>query len=144
VQAPEIQTAMSGSEGRFTLHVTHDGAYSVIAGTRPFEQIPVTVEQGHGDREVVLTTGAADLLREHSFSLVTDERGDLVVDRADAEADLRAGDVIDGLLVAGIDVGSVLPEQEDLIIDAVLEHYGGPGVTLRVDRDGTLVEVPLD
>lgn len=41
-------------------------------------------------------------------------------------------------------LGVMFPGREDRLTYTVLEHYGGPGVTLRVDRDGQLVEVPLD
>jgi hypothetical protein len=44
----------------------------------------------------------------------------------------------------GVDVGEYLPGLEGQVLDAVLEHYSGPGVGLVVDRDGERVEVPLD
>ena len=69
----------SGSEGLFTLRGLDDGPYSVTLIQPPFDEVEVVVEGGQATGEVVLETGAADLLDQMGFSLQI-EGGELVVD----------------------------------------------------------------
>ena len=46
--------------------------------------------------------------------------------------------------MGGMDLGEMMPGMSDEITDAVLDHWGGPGVGLVVDRDGERVDVPLE
>jgi hypothetical protein len=146
---PGTSVAVSRSEGRFVLRGVSDGDWSVFLASRPFSPVDVTVADGTVSREPELETGAADLLDEQGFGLATDDMGDLVVseldpDGAAADAGLESGDTLVGVTVMGVDVGEYLPGLEGQVLDAVLEHYSGPGVGLVVDRDGERVEVPLD
>ncbi len=146
---PATQSVFTGSEGAFQIRGLDDGSYLVVTSSRPFTRESVEVRDGAADREVVLTTGDADLLDENGFSLITDEAGELVVDQVApggfaAGAGLHPGDQIDGVLIAGFDLASVLPSLEDQLVETVLEHYGGPGVSLKVTRDGQQLEVELE
>lgn len=148
-EVPAMQMAHTASEGRFELRGLDDGTYAVYAAARPFTQETVIVDEGEADRELELTTGAAGLLDEQGFSLVTDELGDLMVDAVEPggladRAGLRGGDVIDGVLVGGMDLGAVVPWLDDHMVEAVLEHYAGPGVSLVVLRGDEVVTVGLD
>ncbi len=146
---PGTSTAVSRSEGRFVLRGLGDGTWSVFLVSRPLSPVSVKVADGGADKEPELETGAADLLDEQGFGLQTDDMGDLVVSDLDpegaaAEAGLETGDALVGVTVMGIDVGEYLPGLESQVLDAVLEHYSGPGVGLVVDRDGERIEIELE
>ncbi len=146
---PGTSIAVSRSEGHFVLRGLSDGDWSVFLAARPFTTVDVTVSDGTTSSNPRLETGSADLLDEQGFGLATDDLGDLVVSELDpsgaaAEAGLESGDTLVGVTVMGIDVGEYLPGMESQVLDAVLEHYSGPGVGLVVDRDGERFEVPLD
>ena len=148
-ELPAMQMAHTGSEGRFELRGLDDGTYKVSTTARPFTHDTVILDDGVADHEVELTTGAAGLLDEQGFSLVTDQQGELMVDGVEPGgladgAGLRAGDVVSGVLIGGIDLGMLIPGLDDYMVEAVLEHYSGPGVSLVVLRDGAEVTVELD
>lgn len=139
---------VSGAEGRFTISGLVDGDYEVILANRPFTTESVTITDGRTD-DVELTTGEAGLLTSNGFELETDDAGNLVVgtvdpDGAAAGAGLEEGDVVVGVTLGGMDVGELVPGMSDEITDAVLDHWGGPGVGLVVDRDGDRTVVGLD
>ena len=143
---PKIGNAISGTEGRFMILGLEDATYEVFIATDPFDRTEVSVSDGEAD-EVELVSGSSDLLDKHGFDLVTED-GDLVVDAVDGggtaeSAGLQAGDTIDSVRVFGVDLGEMLPGMEDELTDAILSTYGGPGVTLVVDREGQTVEVGL-
>jgi hypothetical protein len=147
--APDFHIAISASQGRFRVRGLDDGRYDVFLSTRPFTRVSATVEDGQCDQEVRLQTGEADLLANNGFALESDPMGDLVVSRVEADGSaasngLKAGDRVDGILLGGIDPGSLLPGLEDEITDLVLDHWSSGGVTLVVARDGASVEVPLE
>ncbi len=140
-EPPGMSMDISGSEGVFEIQGLDDGSYEVLCSSRPFAKESVGVHDGEADREVVLTTGAADLLEDNGFSLITDEAGELEVDRVlpdspAEDAGLRSGDIVVGVLIGGMDIGALLPIPSEMLLEAVLEHYPGPGVSLVVDRDG--------
>jgi len=146
---PATSTAVSRSEGRFVLRGLGDGTWSVFLASRPFTAVDVSIQDGSVSREPELETGAADLLDEQGFGLATDDMGDLVVSELDpdgtaAQAGMEEGDTLVGVTVMGMDVGEWLPGLEGQVLDAVLEHYSGPGVGLVVDRDGERFEVELE
>ena len=142
--------ATSRSEGHFVLRGLKDGTWSVFLVSRPFTTVDITITEGTATPDhPTLETGAADLLDENGFGLATDEEGQLVVeglepDGAAAEAGLQEGDTIVGVTLMGMDVQGWLPGFGDALVDAVLDHYSGPGVGLVVVRDGEELEVALD
>ncbi len=148
-ELPSMGMAYSGPEGAFEIGGLEDGDYKVYTVMRPMTQEDVTISDGEANRELELTTGAADLLAENGFGLVTDEYGELEVDQvtdggpAD-RAGLRGGDVIDGILVGGVDIGAFFPALDEMLVEAMLEHYPGPGISLIVDRDGQELTIPLE
>jgi len=130
----------SGAEGAFTISGLSDGNYEVILSSRPFNTELVTISDGTSDA-IELTTGEAGLLDTNGFELETDDAGRLVVQSVDAEGGaaaggLEEGDVVVGVTIAGMDIGEVMPGLADEITDSVLDHWGGPGVGLVVERDG--------
>ncbi len=148
-EIPDFRSAISASEGRFRVTGLDDGDYAAFLGLRPFTRVTVNVEEGKADREVVLETGQASLLEDNGFTLETDAEGDLVAGRVDEDGaawahGLESGDRINGIEVGGVDVGSLLPGFEDDLVEALLEHYGGPGVSLLVGRGNQTVRVPLE
>ncbi len=143
-----IGQTTSGTEGKFTITGLSDGDYSVLLATRPFSPITVHVEDGES-AEVELETGDASLLADNGFSLETDEQGHLVVatvneDGPAAAQGLLPGDVVRGVTLGGVNPADYLPELQNDITDGILDHWGGPGVGLVVERDGAQVEIPLD
>ena len=139
---------VSQTEGRFTISGLTDGDYEVILASRPFHRIPVTIQDGSTE-PLELETGEAGLLTSNGFELETDDAGQLVVQSVDPEGaasdnGLQEGDVILGVSMGGMDLGEMMPGMSDEITDAVLDHWGGPGVGLVVDRDGERVDVPLE
>lgn len=148
-KAPGTSVTVSRSEGRFVLRGLGDGDWSVFLASRPFSPVDVHVGDGQANHEPVLETGAADLLGEQGFGLATDDVGTLVVQDLDPDggaalAGLEDGDRVVGVTLMGMDLGSWMPGLEDQLLDAVLEHYSGPGVGLVVERDGETVEIDLD
>ena len=146
---PPTGKGVSLAEGRFTIGGLADGSYQVLLALRPFERVEVAVVDGEGDREVELETGAASLLDEQGFGLKTDAAGDLLVRDLDPEglaagAGLQDGDFVEGVTLFGFDFDESLPGMSDAISDFLLENYSGPGMGLKVDRDGELLQVELE
>ena len=69
---------------------------------------------------------------------------DVEPDSPAADAGLEVGDRVEGLLLGGLDIGSYLGNRADTMLQMVLGHWDGPGVTLLVEREGETYEVPLD
>jgi protocatechuate 3,4-dioxygenase beta subunit len=139
---------VSGTEGRFVISGLQDGDYQVILATRPLHTHSVTVSDGTAD-SLELTTGDAGLLAKNGFELETDDEGQLVVGAVDDESGaarggLEEGDVVVGVTIGGVNVGEMMPSMADEVTDAVLDHWGGPGVGLVVEREGEQVTVPLE
>lgn len=126
-------TAISGTEGRFTLTGLEEGDYEVILAKRPFAPQRVTVRAGEPVGGVELETGEAALLDENSLQLSTDEEGGLVVAGNGGELPLAPGDRITSVEIGGVDLRDVLPGLSDEVMDAVLDHYSGPGLSLVVE-----------
>jgi S1-C subfamily serine protease len=116
--------------------------------SRPFHTTTVDVVEGTTD-PVELTTGEASLVKDNGFSIETDDEGFLVVSTVDGKGSaaangLEAGDTVVGVSMGGVSLNEMVPGMSEEITDAVLDHWGGPGVSLLVDRDGTEVVVPMD
>lgn len=115
-------------------------------GTSPFQKVQVSVVDGVNPGELVLESRGADLLDEQGFHLITDEAGDLVVDTLTdgglaQEAGLESGDRVDGVILFGMDLEEQFPDYN--LSETVLGSYDGPGVSLKVDRDGQEVVIDL-
>ena len=143
---PRTATAISTSEGHFILMGLDDGEYEVFVGSSPFQKVQVSVVDGTNSGEVLLESRGADLLEKQGFHLVTDQAGDLVVDTLTdgglaQEAGMESGDRIDGVILFGMDLEEQFPDYN--LSETVLGSYDGPGVSLKVDRDGQEVVIDL-
>jgi hypothetical protein len=143
-----VGEAVSGTEGRFSITGLSEGVYEVLLLSRPFHTTTVDVVEGASD-PVELTTGDASLVKDNGFSIETDDEGFLVVSAVDGNGSaaangLEAGDTVVGVSMGGVNLNEIVPGMSEEITDAVLDHWGGPGVSLLVDRDGTEVVVSMD
>ena len=123
-----------------------DGDYEVFVGTSPFQKEPVSVVGGQNAGELILESRGADLLDKQGFHLITDQAGDLVVDTLSdgglaQEAGLEPGDRVQGVILFGMDLEEQFPDYK--LSETVLGSYDGPGVSLKVDRDGQEVVIDL-
>jgi hypothetical protein len=126
-------TAMSGPEGAFTLTGLEAGDYEILLATRPLSSVQLTLGADAKVDGVELRTGSASLLSENDVKLATDDEGKLVVSAENADLGLRPGDEVVSLEIGGVDLRDVLPGYTAEAVDAVLEHYSGPGVQLILD-----------
>lgn len=126
-------TAMSGPEGAFTLTGLDAGDYEVLLATRPLSSVQLNLAADARVDGVELATGAASLLAENDVKLATDDEGKLVVSAENADLGLRPGDEVVSLEIGGVDLRDALPGYTAEAVDAVLEHYSGPGVQLILD-----------
>lgn len=145
-QLPRTATGISTSEGAFVLMGLEDGDYEVFIGTSPFDKRPVSVVDGINPGELTLESRGADLLDEQGFHLITDAEGELVVDEImdgglAQEAGLESGDQVQGVILFGLDVEEQFPDYD--LSETILGSYDGPGVSLKVDRDGEEVVIDL-
>jgi hypothetical protein len=143
---PRTATSISTSEGNFVLMGLDDGDYEVFVGSSPFSKVEVSVVDGQNSGELILESRAADLLDEQGFHLITDEAGELVVDTLTdgglaQEAGLESGDRVEGVILFGMDLEEQFPDYD--LSETVLGSYDGPGVSLKVDRDGQEVVIDL-
>lgn len=143
---PRTATAISTSQGQFILMGLDDGDYEVFIGTSPFKKEPVSVVGGQNPGELILESRGADLLDEQGFHLITDQAGDLVVDSLTdgglaQEAGMEPGDRVEGVILFGMDLEEQFPDYN--LSETVLGSYDGPGVSLKVDRDGQEVVIDL-
>lgn len=143
---PRTATAISTSQGQFILMGLDDGDYEVFVGTSPFQKEPVSVVGGQNAGELILESRGADLLDKQGFHLITDQAGDLVVDTLSdgglaQEAGLEPGDRVQGVILFGMDLEEQFPDHK--LSETVLGSYDGPGVSLKVDRDGQEVVIDL-
>ena len=143
---PRTATAISTSEGHFILMGLDDGDYEVFMGSSPFQKQKVSVVDGQNSGELLLESRGADLLDEQGFHLITDQAGDLVVDTLTdgglaQEAGLESGDRVKGVILFGMDLEEQFPDYN--LSETVLGSYDGPGVSLKVDRDGQEVVIDL-
>jgi hypothetical protein len=124
---------MSGPEGAFTLTGLEAGDYEILLATRPLSSVQLTLGADAKVDGVELRTGSASLLSENDVKLATDDEGKLVVSAENADLGLRPGDEVVSLEIGGVDLRDVLPGYTAEAVDAVLEHYSGPGVQLILD-----------
>ncbi|HCH61938.1 MAG TPA: hypothetical protein DFR83_03975, partial [Deltaproteobacteria bacterium] len=134
--------------GNFTFDGLPPGEWELCYFLTPHVRTYVTVEDGAITDGVTVETSEATALETNGFSLAVDD-GDLMVravesDSPASDAGLLEGDRIEGVLVAGLDIGSYLGDRADRVMQMVLGHWDGPGVTLVVERDGDTFELPLD
>ena len=135
-------------QGNFSFEGLPPGEWELCYFLTPHVRTYVTVEDGAITDGVTVETSDATALETNGFSLGVED-GALTVqavepDSPASDAGLLEGDHIDGVLIAGLDIGSYLGDRADQVMQIVLGHWDGPGVTLLVERDGESVEVPLD
>ena len=143
-----IGQTTSRTEGRFAITGLDDGTYEVMLATRPFHTVSVEVHDATAEA-LELTTGEAGILDENGFALETDDEGLLVVSSLDSEGSaasngLQEGDIVRGVSMAGMNLNDLMPSLSDEITDTVLDHWGGPGVSLVIERDGEEMLVGMD
>jgi hypothetical protein len=135
-------------DGSFTMEGMPPGEWELSYFLTPHVKTYVTVEDGAITDGVEVETSQATALETNGFSLgVVD--GDLSVQGVEPgspadEAGLLPGDRVEGVLLAGLDIGGHLGEHADQFMQLVLGHWDGPGVSLLVERDGEEFEVDLD
>lgn len=135
-------------DGTFALQGLSPGEWELCYFFTPHVKTFVTVEEGAITDGVVVESSEATALDTNGFSLAVEE-GELVVQEVDEgspahTAGLLPGDRVEGVLVAGLDIGSHLGEHAETFMQLVLGHWDGPGVTLLLDRDGEALELELD
>jgi hypothetical protein len=140
--------ADTDSQGRFQMGGLPPGQWTLAHPLSPHQSTTVQVEDGVITDGVVIETSEATALVENGFTVAA-EGEEIVVSGVDEggpawDAGLLEGDVVEGVLIAGFDVGSMLGELEPDLTRLVLGQWDGPGVTLVVDREGERVEVPLE
>ena len=126
-------TAISGTEGRFRLSGLEEGEYEVLLAKRPLSSQRITVRSGEPVGGVELETGEAALLETNKVQLATDDEGGLVVAGNGGDLPLSEGDRVLSVEIGGVDLRDVIPGLSDDLMDAVLDHYSGPGVSLVVE-----------
>ena len=137
---------LTRSGGAFTLSGYADGPVTVGLLRRPLQTITVQVVDGSATG-IELITVDTEVMDEAGFEVESLDDG-LVVTAVEAggPADgmgLVEGDRVVGVVVAGVDLTDVVGTHPDAIARA-MEWLHGPGATLIIDRDGTLLEVPFD
>ncbi len=137
---------MSSPKGLVEVTGLGPGTYEVFLPARPLERITVELAEDE-EVQVELKTSEAAVLEEQGFALDR-EGGDLVISEVDpeglaAEAGLRSGDVVVGVVVMGVDVLDWMPSRADQVAEWVLRSYAGPGVELVVERDDELLDVGI-
>ena len=124
------------------------GEWELFHVLSPHVRTTVQVDDGALTDGVVVETSDATTLETNGFSMRSSADG-LVVDEVEPgspaeRAGLMPGDAVTGMLLAGFDMSSTLGRDPDKLVQLVLGHWDGPGVTLLVERDGEEHEVELD
>lgn len=140
--------ADTDSQGRFQMSGLPPGEWTLAHPLSPHQSTTVRVEDGVITDGVLIETSEATALVENGFTVAADGE-DIVVSGVEPggpawEAGLLEDDVVEGVLIAGFDVGTMLGELEPDLTRLVLGQWDGPGVTLVVDREGERIEVPLE
>lgn len=130
--------------GQYTLQGLPQGSYRVTPLPWFTAGVRVTVQDGQEAR-VDLTIGDEKTADEKGFTLVTGGAGETLVETVDPEsamanAGLVEGDVVSTVYFFGVDTTSLHPD----LPTALLSSYGGPGMTLVVDREGNRVEIQVE
>ncbi|MCB9742229.1 MAG: carboxypeptidase regulatory-like domain-containing protein [Alphaproteobacteria bacterium] len=132
------------AKGHFEVRGLPPGDYRVFAVTAPFSGEELTL--GEDDvAELELHIGDDALSEGRGFSFVRGGAGELLVSELHPEglaarSGLREGDVVVGAELFGLDLARAHPD----FFEEVLARYSGPGLTLQVDRGGSLTEVELE
>lgn len=134
--------------GHFTLEGLPPGEWELCHVLSPHVRTYVTVEDGAITDGVIVETSDATALDTNGFTLVR-QGSRLIVQEVELNspaeaAGLTPGDEVTGLLIAGLDLGEKLGDDADKLLQLVLGHWDGPGITLLVERDGEEYEVELD
>lgn len=135
-------------DGTFRFEGLPPGEWELSYFLTPHVSTTVTVDDGAITDGVEVETSDATALETNGFSLGVED-GHLAIQEVEPgspadDAGLLEGDSVEGVLVAGLDIGSHLGEHADQFMQLVLGHWDGPGVTLLVERDGEELEVELD
>lgn len=140
--------ADTNQDGHFTMDGLPPGIWSVSWLPAPYTAVDVVVEDGVITDGVELETADAGIVEGNGFALAETGEG-LVVDAVDGgsaaeAAGLMEGDVVVGLTVGGINLDELPGDAGPALSRLVLGYWNGPGVTMLVDQDGDLAEVPLE
>ncbi|MCB9759870.1 MAG: carboxypeptidase regulatory-like domain-containing protein [Alphaproteobacteria bacterium] len=133
----------SDDEGRFGFEGLEPDDYRVFALTDPFSEQAVPLSEG-AEVALVLEIGDNRSLAEAGLTLYTGGAGELIIgavteDSPASALGLQEGDVVLGVEFMGMDAATLHPR----LGRALLSRYGGPGMTLVVDRGGRQVVVDL-
>lgn len=137
----------SKGDGTFEIKGLPPGTWTLRSLSAPFGTVDVVVEEGAITDGVELRSSRAPALETNGFSLGMED-GELVVEDvrpgspAD-EAGMEPGDRVVTALMGGIDLFDEARKGETALTMTILSHWGGPGITLVLERDGEEVEVPL-
>lgn len=149
---PERSAVLGGQsdqDGHFRIEGMPPGTWSLSHILSPQDAVEVEVRDGELTDGIRIETSEATSLDINGFTL-TEEEGQLVVAEVEEgspadDAGLEAGEVVVGVRLAGIDLGSSIGSKGAEISRFVLGHWDGPGVSLVVKGPSGEEElVPLD
>jgi hypothetical protein len=133
-EAPPVGTAVTDDDGSFAIFGLEPGRYEVLLPRDPGSSQVVELD----DEDVFV-----ELVREggSGLRLARDEEDRLVVAEGDAEGWLEAGDRIERVEVAGVDLLPMLPRYGDDVGETILGMVGWPGLVVEVVREGEVVVI---
>lgn len=131
-EAPPVGTAITDNDGAFAIFGLEPGRYEVLLPRDPGSAQVVELD----DEDVFI-----ELVREggSGLRLSRDDQDRIVVAQADDDGWLQAGDRIERLEVAGVDLLPMLPRYGDAVGESILGMVGWPGLVVEVDREGEAV-----
>ncbi|MCB9759869.1 MAG: carboxypeptidase regulatory-like domain-containing protein [Alphaproteobacteria bacterium] len=138
-----VNIGKTDPDGRFRFEGVEPEDYRVFALIDPMGAEEVSVADG-AEVSVTVEIGDDASVAEAGLTLYTGGAGELVIGEiaegsAAAAAGVQEGDVVVGVELLGKDMAALDPD----LGAALLSRYGGPGLTLVVDRGGRRVVLDL-
>lgn len=133
-EAPPVGTAVTDEHGAFAIFGLEPGRYEVLLPRDPGSAQVVELDDEDAFVELVREGGSG-------LRLARDDEDRLVVAEGDAEGWLQAGDRIERVEVAGVDLLPMLPRYGDDVGETILGMVGWPGLVVEVDREGKAVVI---